>query len=165
MNVRERPVSRLVVLDPLDRILLFETRLPYTHVWMTPGGGKRPEETFEACARRELWEEVGVRDAELGPCIWTVRFAFEHRDAIIDQRERYFVVRLASDEVIDANREASERTEILGHRWWTCAELASEAADFRPRELASLLPAAIAGDFPVEPLGASAEASARTVRL
>jgi ribosomal protein S18 acetylase RimI-like enzyme/ADP-ribose pyrophosphatase YjhB (NUDIX family) len=163
LNVRPRPVSRLVVLDPHDRILLFETRLDYTHVWITPGGGVQPGESFVDGARRELWEEVGVRDVEIGPWIWTVEFRFERAGTVIDQHERYFVVRLPSDAVHDANREAKERTEILRHRWWTLAELGDAATHFRPRELAALLPAVIAGRLPSEPTLARVEASAVVV--
>lgn len=163
MNTRSRPVARLVVLDPLDRILLFETRLAYTHVWMTPGGGLRAGESFIECARRELWEEVGVRDVELSPCVWTVQFKFAYQGEVVDQRERYFVVRLRSDEVDDANREASERVQILRHHWWTCSEIRDAPTNFRPRDLSSLLPPVIAGDVPVEPLNALVEASAVVV--
>ena len=160
-TARLRPVARLVVLDPRDRILLFETKLPYTHVWMTPGGGLKAGETHADAARRELWEEVGVRDCELGPCIWTVEFRFEHQSGLIDQRERYFVVRLDSDDVDDANRETLERAEILRHRWWSCGELQNAQADFRPRELATILPAIVAGDYPAAPIVTSVERSAR----
>lgn len=163
MNVRSRPVARVVVLDPRDRLLLFETRLSYTHVWMTPGGGLKPGESFAACARRELWEEVGIGDAEIGPCVWMVRFRFAYRNEIVDQREHYFVVRIRSDEVVDTNREAAERTEILRHRWWTCGEIEDASAAFRPRELAMLLPTVIAGEHPVEPVPALVEASATVV--
>ena len=163
MNVRSRPVARLIVLDPLDRILLFETRLAYTHVWMTPGGGVEPGESIAEGAHRELWEEVGVRDAELGPCVWIVHFRFEYQKEIIDQREQYFVVRLRSDEVVDTNREASERAEILQHRWWTCTEIEEAHTDFRPRELAKLLPLVIAGEFSVDPVSALVEASANVL--
>jgi 8-oxo-dGTP pyrophosphatase MutT (NUDIX family) len=160
-DVRLRPVARLVVLDPRDRILLFETKLPYTHVWMTPGGGLKVGETHADAARRELWEEVGVRDCELGPCVWTVEFRFEHESGFIDQRERYFVVRLGADDVDDANREALERSEILRHRWWSCGELQNAHVDFRPRDLATLLPAIVAGDDPAVPIVTSVERSAR----
>jgi 8-oxo-dGTP pyrophosphatase MutT (NUDIX family) len=163
LSVRPRPVSRLIVLDPLDRILLFETHLDYTHVWMTPGGGVQPGESFTQAAQRELWEEVGVRDVEIGPWIWTVEFRFERGAERIDQHERYFVVRLQSDAVDDANREAKERTEILRHRWWSVGELRQSSDHFRPREMASILPAVIVGDVPAEPLVARVEASAVVV--
>jgi ADP-ribose pyrophosphatase YjhB (NUDIX family) len=161
--VRLRPVARLVVLDPSDRILLFETKLPYTHVWMTPGGGLKAGESHADAARRELWEEVGVRDCDLGPCVWTVRFRFRHQNGVVDQHERYFVVRLRSDDVDDANREALERTEIIRHRWWTCGELQNAAEDFRPRDLAELLPSIIAGDYPAVPIVTLVEKSAKIV--
>jgi len=151
------------VLDPLDRILLFETRLAYTHAWLTPGGGVKAGESFAEAARRELWEEVGVRDFELGPCVWTLRFSFEHRGEVVDQREQYFVARLDSSEVVDANREAKERAEILRHRWWTGAELHGADASFRPRELPTLFPAVVSGDVPRNPIPCSVEVAARVV--
>jgi 8-oxo-dGTP pyrophosphatase MutT (NUDIX family) len=156
-GVRLRDVSRVVVLDPLSRILLFETKLPYTHVWMTPGGGLKPGESHADAARRELWEEVGVRDCEIGPCVWTVEFRFQHQSGLIHQRERYFVVRLDSDEVDDANREVLERSEILRHRWWRCEEIQAAGTDFRPRELAALLPPIVSGEYPATPRVASVE--------
>jgi 8-oxo-dGTP pyrophosphatase MutT (NUDIX family) len=156
-GLRLRHVSRVVLLDPLSRILLFETKLPYTHVWMTPGGGLKPGESHIEAARRELWEEVGVRDCEIGPCVWTVEFRFQHSSGLIDQRERYFVVRLGSDEVDDANREVLERSEILQHRWWRCEEIQAARGDFRPRELATLLPPIVTGEYPATPRSASVE--------
>lgn len=162
-GVRVRHVARVVVLDPLSRILLFETKLPYTHVWMTPGGGLKPGESHADAARRELWEEVGVPDCEIGPCIWAVEFRFQHQSGVIHQRERYFVVKLGSDDVDDANREALERTEILQHKWWSCDEIGRVREDFRPRELAAILPPIVAGDYPATPLSASVERTAIVV--
>jgi hypothetical protein len=93
--------------------------------------------------------------------VWTVRFRFSHQSGLIDQRERYFVVRLDSDDVDDANRETLERSEIQQHRWWSCGELQNAAGNFRPRDLAALLPDIIAGDYPAVPIVTSLERSAR----
>ena len=132
---------------------------------MTPGGALKVGETYERAARRELWEETGLREVELRPCVWTVRFSFVHEGTVYDQRERYYVVRV---DLLDVNRdnwEAAERVEIQAQRWWTVEEIAASDADFRPAELARLLPAIVAGSYPEAPLSASVEGNASVVDL
>lgn len=163
VETRDRPVARVVLIDARDRVLLFDTRLTYTHVWMTPGGGVKPGESFEGAARRELWEEVGLADATLGPCVWTVRFRFAYEGVVFDQSERYFPVRVEAIEVRDDNREDAERNEIRGHRWWSLQEIEVSASDFRPRDLAALLPPVLRGDDPAEPVPALVERGARVL--
>src|SRR5581483_2820535 len=81
---RHRPTSRLLVIDPRDRILLLrvhEPRFEQPILWFTPGGGLDPGETFEQAAVRELWEETGIV-APLGPCVWRRRHVLRFvRDA------------------------------------------------------------------------------------
>jgi len=160
-RVRLRPTARVFLLDPTDRVLLFDTELTYTRVWMTPGGGVKSGESFEQAALRELWEETGVPDAELGPCVCTVRFRFELSGELVDQDERYFVARAANAELRPGGLEPGEMDEIKSHRWWTAAEIAASTDHFRPRSLADLLPAILSRESASESIEAEVEACAR----
>ena len=46
---------------PVPRALLMRRRKPPVGLWENPGGVLEPGEDFEACARREAWEETGVK--------------------------------------------------------------------------------------------------------
>jgi ADP-ribose pyrophosphatase YjhB (NUDIX family) len=162
-TIRIRRVARVLTLDPEDRVLLFDTALAYTHVWMTPGGALKEGERYRDAALRELWEEAGIHAVALSPCVWTVRFKFEHLGTIYDQRERYYVARVSSTGLVYDHREAAERVEIRGHRWWTGAEIAGSRASFRPDDLGRLLPTVLAGRYPPSPLRAQVESGARVI--
>jgi 8-oxo-dGTP diphosphatase len=62
--MRQRPSSRLLIVDPACRTLLF--RFEHKHgalsgrrFWATPGGAVKPGESFEQAACREMLEEIG----------------------------------------------------------------------------------------------------------
>lgn len=158
---RLRPVSRVVTLDPRGRILLFDTELAYTRVWMTPGGALEQGESYRDAAIRELHEETGFEAASLSSCVWTVQFRFEYQGITYDQRERYFVTHVESSEVTSANWELSEHDQVREYRWWSLPELEDSAAAFRPANLVELLPGVLSGQLDTGPIAAPVETSAR----
>ena len=83
-----RPASRVLLIDPSDRILLLKANVPDQDFWLTPGGGLEPGESFESGALRELCEETGLRDVTLGPCVWMRTHVFPWDGKVYKQQER-----------------------------------------------------------------------------
>ena len=135
-----RPAARAVVLDPSDRILLVRFDWPDKTVWAPPGGGLDGEETYESAIIRELAEEVGLRDFDLGPTIWTREHWFTGMAGWGGQAERVFLVRTSAFEPVPGwNTEQLAAEGIGAMRWWTLPELELSRELFAPRRLPALL--------------------------
>jgi 8-oxo-dGTP pyrophosphatase MutT (NUDIX family) len=154
---RFRPTARLLVLDPGDRLLLFEFRAgDGSSFWLTPGGGIHRGESVEAAAVRELAEETGylVTEAALGPAVATRaglwRSAYSGR--IVFGADTFFLVRVAGTAVSADGHEDHEREIIAGYRWWSAAELREAAEDIRPPGIANLVTSLLAGGPPSKPV-------------
>jgi ADP-ribose pyrophosphatase YjhB (NUDIX family) len=152
---RLRRSARLAVLNELGQILLFNYERSDRAgelAWCTPGGGLNEGESFEEAAKRELWEETGLRDVELGPCVWTRDFRMRLVDELVRADERYFLVRVPAHEVDTSNMEDFERGFHRGYRWWSADELAATDELVFPELLAELLPPLAAGRVPTTPV-------------
>ncbi len=147
-----RYATRAAVVDARDRLLLYRFVSPGgVSFWATPGGGVEAGESEEAAIRRELREEVGLHDVELGPCIWERTDKFIWR-GVNEQVERFYLVRVESPEVApeaDLSEEGMEE-----HRWWTLDELARTTDEMTPRRLPELFAALLADGPPRAPVDA-----------
>ena len=149
-----RQSGRVVLIDERDRVLLFlwdDERLDVRRLWITPGGGLHPGESFEQAARRELWEETGI-EGEPGPCVWERHNLFRFGEHWIEARERYFVLRVPVADVRDDGWSAHERRAFLDHRLWTAEEIVASSELFVPRRLGELLPPLLRGEYPPAPV-------------
>ncbi|MFE9410897.1 NUDIX hydrolase [Streptomyces sp. NPDC006704] len=137
-----RKVARVVLLDPQDRILLLhghEPDDPSNTWWFTPGGGLEGDETRAEAARRELAEETGITDIELGPVLWRRHCSFPFDGRRWDQDEWYYLARTAQTETGPTALTELERRSTTGLRWWTSAELLAARETVYPTRLAELL--------------------------
>ncbi len=143
--MRERPSSRLLVVDPVGRLLLFK----FVHLagaligeqfWATPGGALDPGESYEAAACREMFEETGIRIDDPGPQIARRSVTFTLVDGErVNSDERYFLIKVDSADTSSAHWTELERAAIAAQRWWTRAELTETSDTVYPEDLAEML--------------------------
>jgi 8-oxo-dGTP diphosphatase len=152
--VRIRQAVRAVVLDPDDRIVLVQFDFGHGSLWATPGGGIDPGESDEHALRRELAEELGLEDPEIGPLLWVREHLFENPLGSYDgQRERCYVVRTGRFEPQPHLSAEQLRAEyVVGMRWWTIDEIEASDAAFAPTHLAELRRSLLADGPPDEPI-------------
>ncbi|MFF8293034.1 NUDIX hydrolase [Streptomyces sp. NPDC016309] len=150
-----RRVARVVLLDPEDRILLLhghEPDDPSVTWWFTPGGGVEGDETREEAALRELAEETGLTDVELGPVLWKRECAFPFAGRRWHQDEWYYLARTTRTAVVLGALTELESRSVAGLRWWTSAELSAARETVYPTRLAGLLRTLLAEGPPATPV-------------
>jgi double-stranded uracil-DNA glycosylase len=154
--VHERPIrvaARALVLDPANRVLLVrfsEDAAGYGEWWALPGGGVDAAESDADALRRELVEECGLHDFELGPQLWTRRQWEVSLHRWGGQLERAYLVRSRAFEPLPtftAEQLAAEGIDDI--RWFAADELPRATA---PRELPRILRELIEHGPPREPL-------------
>ncbi len=142
--MRQRPSSRLLVLDPEHRALLFYFRFRTKdrvekRFWATPGGGLEADESFEEAARRELLEETGL-STDLGPQVACNNVIYELPEGeTVEAEERFFLVRAPSNEISVVGQSRLERDVIQAHRWWSADDIRSSKELIYPVDLADLV--------------------------
>jgi 8-oxo-dGTP diphosphatase len=153
---RLRYAVRAIVLDPDDRVLLVRFEFPSGSIWACPGGGIEPAESDEAAIRRELAEEAGLTEFDLGPCVWVREHLIPLFGGRWDgQSERFYLVRTAAFDPRPQLSDEELRAEYVHElRWWTPADLTDDAARFAPGRLPQLLAPIRRGEIGETPIDA-----------
>ncbi|MEP6812451.1 MAG: NUDIX domain-containing protein [Actinomycetota bacterium] len=126
---------RALVLDREGRTILLRYGNEYSTWWIPPGGGKRPGESDEQALRRELDEELGLSDFEVGPLLWQREQWFRDEPGHCGQRENVYLVRVDAFEPAPELDLAAEGCHEL--RWLSADEVAELPT--RPEDLAERL--------------------------
>ena len=148
-----RSAARALVLDPDDRVLLVRFDWPDKTIWALPGGGVDPGEAPEQAIVRELAEESGLRDFELGPQVWTRTHWFPDMAGWGGQTERVYLVRTDAFEPVPEWSAAQLAAEGIGaQRWFAPDELGGGELLYSPRRLPELVRDLVECGVPASPL-------------
>ena len=150
-SVRVRPTVRVLLLDPLDRVLLYrfedervsDPALPPDRqprsAWALIGGGIQDGESLIEAARRELHEETGLTSVALG------RVVLERRKSMLIDGdpvlfdERILIGRTRATVLSWEGLEPAERIVFQEMRWWPLADLRATEDVIFPDGLADLI--------------------------
>jgi 8-oxo-dGTP pyrophosphatase MutT (NUDIX family) len=130
-----RDAVRALVVDEEGRTLLTRFDFFQGPVWAPPGGGVEEGESDHRAIRRELREELGLLDVEIGPLLWTRTHWFAEMEDWGGQTERQYLVRTKHFEPAPEIDLAAEGVGEL--RWFAVDEL--EDVVTAPRRLPEFL--------------------------
>jgi 8-oxo-dGTP pyrophosphatase MutT (NUDIX family) len=157
--LRTRNTARMVLVDDLERMLLFRVRVDPDrpdrgHMWLTPGGGVADGETLVEAAVRELREETGLSlaAADLGPAIARCSGEWTWRDRRYLAVDTFFFARVGALTVDTAGFETLERRLVERHHWWSRDEIDATGELVLPLGLGPLLDRLLAGERPDPPV-------------
>jgi 8-oxo-dGTP pyrophosphatase MutT (NUDIX family) len=156
MAIRLREAVRALVVDEHGEIMLVRYEFPTATIWGLPGGGLEPGEDRGQALRRELEEELGLREIVIGPHIWTREQVIPMHTGHDGQRDRVFLVhtdRFDPQPTIGWNALRAEFVHEL--RWWSIDAIEAGVASgtlFAPRRLADLARATLTDGPPAEPI-------------
>ncbi len=109
-----------VIVEDQGKVLLIKRgKPPYEGYWSLPGGSQEAGETLESCARRELFEETGLRVNNLSFC--AVRDRIQHGDD--GALNHHFVLATFIARAFEGKGIAGDDASDIG--WYSLSEMQS----------------------------------------
>lgn len=144
MKYRLRRSARVFLFDELGDVLLI--RFVADHdgkpfvCWVTPGGEIEAGEADRAAAERELFEELGVRPALIGPVHEESGGTYTHLCETVNNFDVFFAAVCGRGEPRLQGVTADEIALMAEMRWWSVEALRATRELVFPVGLAGIAP-------------------------
>lgn len=129
---------RALLVSEDDTVLLMRVRLPDDSlIWIAPGGGLQPGERTEEALDRELREELGLSDVQIGPLVWRRDHTLTWHGKRFCQSEQYFAIRVPR--FTPVMTDSIEARTLDRFRWWSLPELRHTSERLTPNGIYRIL--------------------------
>jgi 8-oxo-dGTP pyrophosphatase MutT (NUDIX family) len=137
--MKQRITARIVLLNHKNEILLLKRIRASGSFWFLPGGAIENNETLLLAAQRELYEEIGIKEANFTtPHSWYSESVVDFHGEPTLFKEHLFLAPVMPDFIINSVH-ADEKEREAQLQWWDLRRFLDSGERFHPQPLLLVL--------------------------
>jgi len=144
--MKDHKSVRILLINKKKELLLMKAHDPSTtrtdgkyngHFWFLIGGEQEPGESLLQTAKRELFEETGLKeeDYEIGPLVWTGDFKLILSGTPRQMKQKFIVVKTEKEEISTDHFTENEKKVVKEMKWFSLEEIKSSQEIIYPINL------------------------------
>ena len=144
-----RRTARVVLFDTNDKVLLMQisdntvkstkTNSDKPPFWVTIGGKLEEGESLEEAARREVFEETGIKEVVLSQPVWSGEQVLNWKGIDTKVCESFLFAKTGVTDIVTFNLTPEEKQVVKQYKWWSLEELKNTSECVFPPKLSQYL--------------------------